>query len=216
MMSQVSKWKFLSLGVIKKVGLLSLLLMCMGGVGLVAIGVAGWQIWHKSALQPVCIPTDELASPPPSSISAELQPELKVYVTGAVRQPGVVSLPSGSRITDAIDAAGGLITAQADSDYLSTKLNLAAVLSDSAHVHVPVSLAKSEQTTDRNSQPLLTASKISINSATLSELDQLPGIGEKRAQQIIDNRPYSQIEELLQKKVLTETSLLQIANEISL
>ena len=128
--------------------------------------------------QPVQItihPPLPTGTPAPTATPAPLT----VYVTGAVDQPETLhTLPPGSRVMDAIDAAGGLTDA-ADLEGV----NLAAFLHDGDQVHVPP--INEEQTA------LPTPSGgtvIHINTATLEELDTLPGIGPALAQAIIDYR----------------------------
>lgn len=115
---------------------------------------------------------------------------LRVYVTGAVGAPQVVTLPGGSLAVDALNAAGGP-TSSAD----LTDFNLAAPLHDHQHLIVP-SMATAAPTV---AAPLLTdaavgdaaagdAGLININTATAAELQTLPGIGEGRAQDIVAYR----------------------------
>lgn len=116
---------------------------------------------------------------------------LLVYVTGAVRQPGrMVTLAAGSRVSDAIDAAGGLAD---DAD--AQALNLSARLNDGDLVHVPSALDDNLPTPTPNHPPL-----IHINDASAEELVTLPGIGPALAQAIIEHRtrygPFKQFEDL--------------------
>lgn len=130
-------------------------------------------------------------SPPPSP-----QP-LTVQLSGAVLRPGVYSLPPGSRLQDGIQAAGGL---SPDAD--ASTLNLAAPLQDGARVHVPAlsSTSTDNPATRSSSLPETVPAEalININTASLSELESLPGIGPTLAQRIIDyrqaNGPFAAIE----------------------
>ncbi len=116
--------------------------------------------------------------PPPTPLPIE------VHVAGAVALPGVYSLTPDSRVEDAIMAAGGF-SSMADQQAL----NLAAFLQDGSRVYVPF-LVTPQPTQPRSSkEPTPTAHfPVDINTATLAELDSLPGIGPVTAQAIIDYR----------------------------
>jgi competence protein ComEA len=115
--------------------------------------------------------------------------QIQVQVSGAVLQPGVYTLPSGSRLSDALDNAGG---ARPDADL--AQLNLARRLNDGEEVRVPARVITAEATTAAPTvaerMPVATRSsgKVNINTATLAELDALPGIGPTLAQRIVDYR----------------------------
>ena len=120
-------------------------------------------------------------------------PKILVDVRGAVVKPGDYMLAKGSRVQDALDAAGG-VTSDANLD----KLNLAKILSDGEQVLVPTRTASSaspnptraNETPGAASSPVASATpgKLNINTASLAELDKLPGIGPVTAQKIIDYR----------------------------
>lgn len=118
-----------------------------------------------------------------------------VDVAGAVVKPGVYQVAEGARVKDALVAAGGL-SDQADREYTARVINLAELVKDGEKIYVPAMREKSLESRTKNSN------LININTASLSELDSLWGVGESRAQAIIDNRPYRAVEELLTKKVL--------------
>lgn len=117
--------------------------------------------------------------------------QLTVYVTGAVAQPQtMITLVRGSRVQDAIDAAGG---ATVDADLM--RINLGQVLNDGDQVHVPSLDGPDIQTATPNRPPL-----VHINAAGVDELSTLPGIGPSLAQAIIDyrdaNGPFASLENL--------------------
>jgi competence protein ComEA len=122
--------------------------------------------------------------------------QLLVDVSGAVRRPGVYKLPAGSRINDALLKAGGE-TEKAE----LTLVNRAASLADGQQVLVPekVTATAATATASGGSTPATTA-PVRLNSATLEQLDELPGVGPSTAQRIIDyrtaNGPFKSVDEL--------------------
>ena len=131
-----------------------------------------------------------------------------VHVTGAVSRPGVVTLPPGSRVTDAINAVGGA-SAEADTQ----QLNLARVLTDGEQIRVP---RIGEVLPDPAPQPGGAATPsvgtapgktnggasgtININTASATDLEKLPGIGPALAQRIVEYRdshgPFASVDAL--------------------
>ena len=98
---------------------------------------------------------------------------LTVYVSGAVATPGVYSLPAGSRVDAAIQAAGGFLPGAEQEN-----INLAEPLEDGQQIDVPGIVDTSH----------VNAGRININTATAADLDTLPGIGPTTAQAIVDYR----------------------------
>ena len=125
---------------------------------------------------------------------------IKVFVCGAVEQPGVYSVPAGSRLFEAIGLAGGM-RADADPDYL----NQARVLTDGEQIRVPTRA----ETEGMETPPAQTSAvgggssdgKVNINTADIEELQTLSGIGETRAKAIISyretNGAFERIEEIM-------------------
>ena len=144
----------------------------------------------------------------PQGEMVELRPAptpepLRVHVAGAVVRPGVYDLPDNSRVMDAIEAAGGFV-AEADKNAL----NLAARLEDGERLDVPYVAGYVPDTTqgftvisEGTPSPLAGADLVNINTASVEELDKLPGIGQTTAQRIIayrtDNGPFVSIEDIL-------------------
>ncbi|MGH3008305.1 MAG: ComEA family DNA-binding protein [Gaiellaceae bacterium] len=106
-----------------------------------------------------------------------------VDVAGDVRRPGLYRLPSGSRIDDAIAAAGGA-TGKAQIDAV----NLAAPVADGEQVVVPGSGAGGAAAVSSPAAGSSPSAPLDLNTATLEQLDALPGIGPVTAQKILDYR----------------------------
>lgn len=122
--------------------------------------------------------------------------EIMVHISGAVNSPGILRLDSSKRVVDALDLAGG---ARDDADL--DRVNLAARLHDEEKIYIPKVGEVQENMTTLASSPSSsgTSSKININSADLSELTKIPGVGEKTAQKILDyraNNSFSSIEDI--------------------
>ena len=134
-----------------------------------------------------------------------------VHVVGQVASPGVVRLPVGSRVTDAIDAAGG---ATADADL--SVVNLARVLVDGEQVLVPrpggSPVGPGQGAVGAADAPL------DLNAATLADLDALPGIGPVLAQRILDWRTahgrFTDVEELAEVSGIGPSVLSRLRDQV--
>lgn len=136
-----------------------------------------------------------------------------VDIEGAVVKPGVYELPNNSRIQDLLITAGGL-SAKADRNYVSKNINLAQKLTDGGKVYIP---KINEQGANTNLLPLSpnTQSVVNLNTASVTDLDKLPGIGPVTAQKIISNRPYQNITELTSRKVVSSSVFEKIKDMIT-
>lgn len=136
--------------------------------------------------------------------------EIVVDIEGAVNKPGVYKLVSDSRVTEAIEKAGGLA-----SDADKNKINLAARLTDGQKI-VVASLSQNSINQSQNSESEAGNTRlIDVNNASSSELDTLPGIGPVTAGKIIAARPYSTISDLVSKKAVTASVFEKIKDLIS-
>jgi competence protein ComEA len=146
-------------------------LLVVGTVALAVLALAGRFVVGAGTAQPA----ETLAA---VEVRAGARPRVVVHVVGAVRSPGLYRLRDGSRIADAVARAGGA-TGEAD----LALVNLAAPLSDGQQVVVP-------QRTADGGEPEGPAGSgvVHLNTATLEELDALPGVGPVTAQKIIEYR----------------------------
>ncbi|MDQ0481561.1 helix-hairpin-helix domain-containing protein [Guptibacillus hwajinpoensis] len=149
-----------------------------------------------------------------SEEGAEVEPEIiMVDVKGAVINPGVYEMESLSRVKDVITRAGGFVK---DADQ--TQLNLAGKVTDEMVIYVPVigELSKIPQTGNLSEETKL----ISINTADLNELQELPGIGPSKAEAIIqyreENGSFKAIEELQNISGIGEKTFEKLKDLISI
>lgn len=143
--------------------------------------------------------------------------EIKVDVEGAVKKPGVYPFKPGSRIGDAIVMAGGF-SEVADLAWVAKSLNLAEEIKDGGKIYIPdKSSLKNVETSkvDVKTQAADENGKVNLNTASMVELDSLEGIGEVRAKTILDNRPYSKVEDLVSKAKIPESVYEKIKDKVS-
>jgi competence protein ComEA len=142
--------------------------LLLAAVALVLLAVAGRTLARAGAAAER--PAQALVAESPAAA-----PKLVVHVAGAVRRPGLYRLDEGKRVADAVARAGGA-TAPAD----TSAINLAAPLADGMQVLVPRKVPGPAGKT--------AGGRVSLSSATVGELDELPGVGPVTAQKIVDYR----------------------------
>jgi competence protein ComEA len=168
-----------------------------------------------------------IVAAPPRGVPVSLAPmptqqPIIIHVEGAIAAPGVYSLPPGSRVVDAIEAAGGVLE---NTNYQST--NLARLIYDGDQIYIP------ENTSNQSDIGLSTPSDqesehqyleqvtypININTAQASDLETLPGIGPQKALDIIayreENGPFIQLEDIIKVNGIAEGTLSQIQELIT-
>jgi len=154
-----------------------------------------------------------------TNVIEEEKKEIIVHITGQVVKQGIVKLEEGSRIIDAIEAAGGATT-----EANLSKINLAYLLEDGMKLYVPSindeeeeEYVSSNNTSEKtkNSKEIL---KVNINTATSEELQKLPGIGEAMANRIITYRKesgkFNKIEDLKEVSGIGEAKFNNIKSYI--
>lgn len=162
----------------------------------------------------------ETERPQTASEAVTTNRSVVVHVDGAVVNPGVYELRSEiPRVGDAVDAAGGLVEG-AD----TTSMNLAAPLGDGQKVHVPLQgeVAPAEAG-DATGSALagssdVGSSLVNINSATVVELDGLPGVGPSTAAAIVEDRdangPFSSPEDLMRVSGIGEKKFAKLRDHV--
>lgn len=189
----------------------------------------------------IILPRDDYSLPQESSIrsgtnlsSKASKDHIYVDLSGAINKPGVYKVDNDTRLFMLIELAGGLHI-DADRDFIARNYNLSVPLSDQQKIYIPTvfdiqdgllienqKIVNTEldqlQNTDsviENAQTPAGSSLVSINSADMSSLMDLPGIGEVTAQRIIASRPYASLQDILDKGVIKQSLYDKIKNMIA-
>ena len=155
----------------------------VGGILLILVGVGGLFSQKEESVEEIeAVVTTVLAEK--TEVSTTQETVIFVDIKGAVKNPGVYQMKVGDRVKDALDAAGGL-TDEADSQ----KVNLAKRLEDQMVIVVPKVGEEPEAIpAGATSKEVSKEGKVNINTATVEELKTLKGVGEKKAEAIIEYR----------------------------
>ena len=188
----------------------------------IILGVGGLTLSKQVQPAPIVIVPPE---PTPAPAATATPGPIRVFVNGQVAEPAVYELPPGSLVEMAIEAAGGF-AAEAD----TAVVNLAQPLSDGVQVYVP---SEKENTpppltvvSKPNASPAMASAGgstavglININTATIEELDSLPGVGPSTAQKIIEHResngPFAAIENIMDVTGIGEAKFAKIKDQIT-
>jgi competence protein ComEA len=188
----------------------------IGLVALLAVTLGGAGLWYVRSLPPpVEVSTTPSGATASALSSASPSPDVVVLVdvAGWVRHPGVYEFAEGARVIDAIDAAGGARTGA-----LLEALNLAAPLADGTQILVP------REGQEGVAPPPVTGGAvagglINVNTATNTELEELPGVGEVIAQAIVDyrteNGSFTSVDQLLDVSGIGDATLENIRDLVT-
>ena len=187
----------------------------IGLVALLAVTLGGAGLWYVRSLpRPVEVSTTPSGATASAPSSASPSPDVVVLVdvAGWVRHPGVYEFAEGARVIDAIDAAGGVRTGA-----LLEALNLAAPLADGTQILVP--REGQEGVAPPVTGGAVAGGLINVNTATATELEELPGVGEVIAQAIVDyrteNGPFTSVDQLLDVSGIGDATLENIRDLVT-
>jgi len=175
------------------------------GLALVLVAVAAGMWW--GAAQPEAAPQPAAPTPITDLTASDLS-LITVHVAGLVSRPGLVELPDGSRVADAVAAAGGVLPGAR-----VELINLASPLVDGQQVVVPGPGEDSAAVAAGRPD-----GKIHLNLATAAELDSLPGVGPVIAERIVsfreENGPFDSVEDLLDVPGIGEAKLADLRDRV--
>ncbi len=164
-----------------------------GGVILAIVsGIVVLLTYRPAPVTITIVPPPPSATPNPTNTPGPVT----VYVTGDVAKPANnYTLPPGSRVLDAINAAGG-----ANTDANLSEVNMAQILHDGDQINVPVIDPNAKPTRVKPQATATESGPVYINTAGVDELRRLPGVGPSLAQKIIDyrtkNGPFTTMDDL--------------------
>lgn len=205
-------------------------LAVVAALTLIAVVVSvGWMLRAKAV--PIAVAAGLSTATPAESVtgaSAAASPTptpsreaatILVHVIGAVASPGLVKLPQGARVADAIAAAGGL---RGDAD--PAELNLASLVSDGSQVVIGTTSAPRGELREGSTAAVgvgtvaAAGAVVDLNTATLAQLDTIPGVGPVMAQAILDYRTkrgrFTKVEELQEVDGIGAKTYAQIAPHV--
>ncbi|GAB3250312.1 hypothetical protein GCM10027425_07630 [Alteromonas gracilis] len=192
----------------------------LGALAAIAVAITGWWAWQTpdttgEPVQAVRVraPAAAPSVTAPSAAPAASGEQLVVDVAGKVRRPGVLTLPAGSRVHEAIERAGG---PRRGVDL--SALNLARPLVDGEQVLVGVAPAPGAAAAAVGGAPA--GALVNLNTATAEQLEELPGVGPVTAESILAwrtaNGAFSSVDELLEVDGIGEKTLADIAPHVTL
>lgn len=185
------------------------ILLIVGGLVLISLGFLYPKLEANFQIQP--------------TVKFEKAP-LVVDIGGAVQSPGVYEIDTGEarvRVEDVISQAGGFHE-EADLDWISKNINLATEVEDGMKIYIPkrgeaaAESLKNPSLENSSNKVLGVTNLININSATEAELDNLPAVGKVTAGKIVSGRPYTNINELKERKIVPNSTFEKIKNLVKI
>lgn len=188
--------------------------MMLAAVFFAAVGLTLFFTHRSAPAAPVAAPVVAMPSPSASaSTSAAPTGEVVVEVVGKVRRPQVVTLPKGSRVQDAVEAAGGVKPGVDTTDQ-----NLARLLVDGEQIRIGLSGSPSPVSAG-GTPPPAPGALIDINTATAEMLEEIPGVGPVLAQRIIAYREanggFQTVEQLTEVSGIGEATFAQMRDLVT-
>lgn len=197
-----------------------LLILLLLGLILIGFGVLAYKMDIFSSGDKVEVLYSTNAGP---ESPQDGQGNIIVEISGSVENPGVYKMKMGDRIDDLLIISGGL-SENADRDWVTKNINRASKLVDGQKIYIyqtGETSAKNINGSNQQKEVLgvigsSTSSLININTSTQKDLEELVGIGPVYAQKIIEGRNYSNIEELVTRKIIPQKTLEKIKNSITI
>jgi competence protein ComEA len=183
--------------------------LLLGAAGIILL-IAGVLLYYYRAFQKTSGETLGVAGDSGEKEDSVFTREttISVHIDGAVEKPGVYEVPNDSRIQNVLITAGGLL-AKADRVYLSKSINLAQRVVDGQKIYIPFTGE------GKTAAPDSVSHLVNLNTASSAGLEALPGIGPVTAGKIIAGRPYQNISELVNRKVISSSVFNKIKDQVS-
>lgn len=182
----------------------------IGIIAMLVMGIAGFYVYQELMPESEIVLQEDPGVDDDGKVLAT-RPDIVVHVTGAVQAAGVYHLEEGHRVMDAIEAAGGFTD-----DAASESLNLARVLTDGEQIVVPSVDDHAQEGSSK--QESNTPEKININNASVTQLQELAGIGPSIAKRIVEYRekygPFAKTEDLKKVSGIGDKKFAAIEGEI--
>lgn len=184
-----------------------------------------WQQYLGDLVNQAHHQAEEAANPTESKQQSQ-EASIWVDISGAVSKPGVYAVDSGSRWQDVVLQAGGF-TSEANQQFIHQQLNLSRQVKDQDKLYIPLTgeedlskatnelnSSEAEKQSSNSDSKIASNALINVNQATQSQLETLPNIGPKRAQDIILSRPYISNADFLERSGLSTNLAQELMGEM--